>query len=237
MTERFSASRATRHMQCHASANLPLAIEGWEDPVDDPTKDNAAHRGTHIHELFAKVMELSPKNLEKFSEAITYIAELRKRRRFNVLIEQPMIAEWLPSQPGTTADLVLYVADEIHIIDLKTGKIPVTAGGNHQLMFYAATYGHLAPKAVEVHLHIVQPWADVMDEWVVPVSVLAAFMNDAAAADKAITNGSTQFNLGDHCQFCPANPHSRGLKGKPSCPVMLQLLYPPLMNEDEILGG
>lgn len=237
MPETFSASRATRFMQCHASANLELAIVGWESPVVDPTKDNAANRGSHIHELFAKVMELSPKNLEKFSEAITYIAKLRKRRRFNVLIEQPMIAEWLPSQPDTTADLVLYVADEIHVIDLKTGKIPVAAGGNHQLMFYAATYGHLAPKAVEVHLHIVQPWADVMDEWIVPVNVLAAFMNDAAAADKAITNGSTQFKPGDHCQFCPANPHGRGLKGTPLCPTMMDLLYPTIpLNEDEILG-
>lgn len=237
MPEIFSASRATRFIQCHASANLELAIPNWTPPVVDPTKDNAANRGTHIHEVFAQVMELSAGNLEKFSEAIAYIARLRKRRRFKVLIEQPMIAEWLPSQPGTTADLVLYVQDEIHVIDLKTGKIPVAAGGNHQLLFYAATYGHLAPKAVEVHLHIVQPWADVMDEWLVPVSVLAAFMNDAVAADKAITSGSTQFSPGDHCQFCPANPHGRGLKGQPLCPTMLDLLYPRLIDEDEILNG
>ena len=58
-----------------------------------------------------------------------------------------MVAEWLPSKPGTTADLVLYVADEIHVIDLKTGKIPVLVYDNQQLLFYAATYGHLAPKA------------------------------------------------------------------------------------------
>jgi hypothetical protein len=238
MPETFSASRASRFIQCHASANLDLAIEDWTPPVVDPDKDNAANRGTHIHELFAEVMELSPKNLENFSRAVEYIAKLRKRRRFNVLIEEPMTAEWLPSKPGTTADLVLYVSDEIHIIDLKTGKIPVFAVGNRQLLFYGATYGVVAPKAREVHLHIVQPWADVMDEWIVDVSTLAQFMNEAVAADTAISGGSTLFSPGDHCQFCPANPHSRGLKGHPLCPAMMSLLYPSIpMDEDEILNG
>jgi hypothetical protein len=224
-------------MQCHASANLELAIEGWAPPVVDPTKDNAANRGSQLHEIFAEVVALSPKNLEKFSEAITYIAKLRKRRRFNVMIEQPMVAEWLPSKPGTTADLVLYVNDEIHIIDLKTGKIPVYAVGNQQLLFYAATYGHLAPKATSVHLHIVQPWAEVTDEWIVDTLVIAQFMNDAVAAHNAIHAGSTQFSPGDGCQFCPANPHGRGLKGEPLCPAMMELLYPRLIDEDEILNG
>jgi len=224
-------------MQCHASANLDLAIPNWTPPVEDPNKDNAANRGTHFHEVFAEIMSFGAKDLQKFSEATTYIAELRKRRRFNVLIEQQMYADWLPTQPGTTADLVLYVSDEIHIVDLKTGKIPVSAVGNAQLLFYAATYGHLAPKAKGVYLHIVQPWADVMEYWFADVSVIAQFMNDATATETAIQAGSTQFSPGDGCQFCPANPHGRGLKGQPLCPAMLELLYPRLIDEDEILGG
>ena len=237
MPEKFSASRAARHMQCHASANLDLAIPNWTPPVEDPNKDNAANRGTHFHEVFAEAMSFSAKDLQKFSEATTYIAELRKRRRFNVLIEQQMYADWLPTKPGTTADLVLYVSDEIHIVDLKTGKIPVLAYDNQQLLFYAATYGHLAPKAKGVHLHIVQPWADVMEHWFADVSVIAQFMNDAAATEAAIQAGSTQFSPGDGCQFCTANPQGRGLKGKPYCPAMMELLYPRLIDEDEILNG
>lgn len=237
MPERFSASRAERFIQCHASANLDLAIEGWVPPVQDPNKDNAANRGSHIHEVFAEAMSFSAKNLRKFSEATAYIADLRDRRRFSVLIEEPMVAEWLPTKPSTTADLVLYVADEMHIVDLKTGKIPVYAIDNAQLLFYAATYGVLSPKAKGVHLHIVQPWADVMEHWFADVSVIAQFMNDAATAEAAIQAGSTQFSPGDNCLFCPANPHGRGLKGQPLCPVMMELLYPRLIDEDEILGG
>jgi hypothetical protein len=237
MPEPISASRISRQMSCHASANLELAIEGWTPPVVDPDKDNAANRGTHIHEVFAKVMEFGARDLEKISEAIAYVAKLRKRRRFNVMIEEPMVADWLPSKPGTTADLVLYVQDELHIIDLKSGKIPVAAVGNEQLLFYAATYGHLAPKATEVHLHIVQPWADVVDEWIVPSVVIAAFMNHAITAHDAIHAGSTQFVPGDHCQFCSANPHGRGLKGHPFCPAMMQLLYPQVgVDEDEFFN-
>jgi hypothetical protein len=41
----------------------------------------------------------------------------------------------------------------------------------------------------------------------------------------------------DHCKFCPAYPHSRAAeKGSPPCPVTLQLLYPKVVNEDEILA-
>ena len=234
MPERFSASKASRLMQCQASANLDLAIEGWTPPVVDPTKDNAANRGTHIHEIFAEAMSLSTTNLRKFSAAVAYVADLRNLRRFTVLIEQPVVAEWLASKPGTTADLVLYVADEIHIVDLKTGKIPVSAVDNEQLLFYAATYGHLAPKAKGVHLHIVQPWADVLECWFADAMTIAQFMNDAAQAESEILAGSTQFMPGDACMFCEANPHGRGLKGHPFCPAMLSILYPEIgIDEDE----
>ena len=67
MPERFSASVAARHMACHASANLDLAIPNWTPPVEDLAKDNAANRGTAMHEIFAKVMELPAKDIEKIS--------------------------------------------------------------------------------------------------------------------------------------------------------------------------
>jgi hypothetical protein len=37
--------------------------------------------------------------------------------------------------------------------------------------------------------------------------------------------------------FCPAYPHSRSEKGKPLCPATMALLYPPIIDEDEILNG
>jgi hypothetical protein len=235
MSERFSASVASKHMACNASANLELAIPNWVPPVEDDDADNAANRGTQMHAMFADIMSLPTADARRMAEAIAYVAEVRARRRFKTLIEQVVVAEWLDTKPGTCADLVLYVADEIHVFDLKTGKIPVSAFENSQLMYYAVTYGPLAPKAKGVHLHIVQPWADNIETWFADATRLKQFMMDAMVAEKRIQAGSTKFSPGDHCMFCEANPHGRGAKGKPYCPAMMALLYPQVGVDREAM--
>lgn len=234
--ERLSASSASKHMACHASANLELAIPNWTPPEIDPNANNAANRGTAMHDTFASLMVLPVSDVKNFSDALSYVAEVRSRRRFQSLIEHEMRVDWLKTKPSTTADLVLYTQDEMHILDLKTGKIPVTAVENPQLLYYAATYGFLAPKAKGVTLHIVQPWADVMEEWYADAARIQQFMLDAKAAEFAIQQGSTMFQPGDHCTFCAANPHGRGAKGAPKCPAMMQLLYPSFTDEAAILS-
>lgn len=238
MTEKFSASVAKRYMGCEGSANLELAIPNWVPPEVDPDADNAANRGTIMHALFAGIMALPVKDQVHMSEAINYVAAIRKTRRFKVLIETPMKAMWLKSTPTTTADLVLYVADELHVFDFKTGKIPVDPWENEQLMYYAVTYAPLAMKAQGVTLHIVQPSAGITTGWFASAQRLHQFAEDAKATEAAILSGSVQLSPGDHCQFCPANPRSRGAKGRPFCPVMMDLYYPgPGINEKEMLGG
>jgi Protein of unknown function (DUF2800) len=236
MAERFSASVAGRHMACHASANLELAIPGWVPPVDDRTVDNAANRGTSMHELFAKVMELGAHDLDNMARAIAYIARLRKTRRFNVLIEQSIKATWLPGSPDTTVDLVLYTADEIHVIDLKTGRVRVEVVGNEQLLYYGVCFSPLAPRAKGVTLHIVQPWADNCESWFADTNELSAFMTKAQVTANKIAAGDVTFGPSDHCTFCPANPHARTVKGSPLCPALMQIYYPSVVDEDEILS-
>jgi len=232
----LSASNASKHLACHASANLGAAIPGWTPPEEDPNANNAANRGTAMHELFAQLMHLPVKDVENFSAALSYTAEVRSRRRFSTLIEQEAVAEWLVTKPRTTADLVLHTQDEMHILDLKTGRIPVSPVENHQLLYYAATYAHLAPKAQHVTVHIVQPWAGICEEWIATSQRIAQFMIDARAAEAAILAGDTSFMPGDHCTFCPANPLGRGGKGYPKCPAMMDLYYPNSFDLDAILG-
>jgi len=226
MPEKFSASQAKKFMNCHAAANLDIAIPNWEPPIEDPDADTAANRGTRMHELFAGIMSLSISDTERMVQALDYVNGVRARRRFKSLIEVPQRADWLASEPWTTADLVLYLQDEIHVLDLKTGRIFVDVKDNEQMLFYAATYLKFAPRAKEVHMHIVQPWADNIAEEVVSVDDLAAWMNEAATHDLDILDGDTTFMPGDHCLFCPANPHARTAKGSPLCPAMMQVLYP-----------
>lgn len=236
--EKFSASQATKFMHCRGAANLELAIPNWVPPVEDRDADNAANRGTTMHTYFANIMSLSAKDAAMMAKAIEYVAAVRAKRRFKVLIEATMTASWLKTAPNTQADLVLFGADEIHVFDLKTGTIPVSAVENDQLMYYGVTYGGLAPKAKGVHLHIVQPWAGVMEMWYADTARLQSFMDEALAVEMDITAGVTTLSPGNHCMFCPANPHGRGAKGAPSCPAMMQLLYPRVaVDEDEILKG
>lgn len=236
MAERFSASQASKFMNCRGAANLALAIPNWVAPVDDRTADTAANRGSRMHEMFADVMSLSTKDIVMMARALEYVANIRSTRKFQVLIETRVHATWLASNPVTMADLVLYTSDEIHVFDLKTGTMRVEVANNSQLMFYALCYAPLAPKATGVTLHIVQPWADNVDSWFADTAALRDFRDEAVKADLEITAGVTTLSPGDHCTFCPANPHGRGLKGRPYCPAMMDVLYPQLEPDyDEML--
>lgn len=235
MTVRFSASNADRLMACPASANLELAIPGWTPPVVDPTA-GAKGRGTNMHAVIEQATAFTPKQMLGMAEAIRYVAELRQTRRFKVLTEHTFVADWLQSKPTTTVDLVLYVADEIHVIDHKTGQIEVSVHDNSQLLYYAVSAAPLAPKATGVWLHIVQPWAKGNIEKVfVTTAELLTFMREAQAAEKKILQQDTTFGPSEHCKFCPAYPHSRGDKGRPFCPATMKILYPPKVDEQAFL--
>lgn len=234
--ERFSASVAEKHVSCHASAHLELAIPGLQLPVEDRTIANAANKGTMMHKFMEDVSVLSPKELLGLAQAIEYIATLRKKRRFKMLVEARGTGWWLSQTPNTSADVVLYVQDEIHIVDYKFGKILVEVDDNTQLKYYGLSFFPLAPKAKGVHVHIVQPFADNMDSVYFTRDELDEFRKETAAADAAIQAGSTKFNPTEKgCLFCPANPHGRGDKATHMCPVMLSILYPPKVDEDSIL--
>lgn len=236
IVERFSASRAAQLMACHGSANLELSIPGWVPPVIDREK-GAKGKGSRLHEYLEGTSDLTARDLRCLAEALLYMADLRSRRRFHVLKEETVEATWLQSKPRTTVDVVLYTADELHIVDYKTGMIEVSPINNEQLMYYALCFAHLAPKADGVHLHIVQPWTKEsnMTEWFISAADLQDFMLLAQAAEKEILSGSTVLSPSDHCTFCPANPHSRSDKGRPMCPPMMQLLYPQHFDESAIL--
>lgn len=235
MSIKFSASSAGRLMHCPAAAHLEKAIENWAAPVVDPTT-GAKSEGTRKHNLIEPLMNLSARDLAHMAKLLDYVSAVRSRRRFSVLAEHPVMAAWLQTQPMTTADLVLYVQDEIHIFDWKWGRIPVDPTDNSQLLFYAACYAGLAPRAKGVHLHLLQPPLDVYESWFADTNVIKKFMSEARAAEAKILAGDTTFGPSDHCTFCPANPHGRGDKGRPFCPALMQIHYPSHVDEDEILS-
>lgn len=235
---KLSASSVAQQMICHGSSDLEKAIPNFVFP--EPKEGNAADEGTNKHAILEKITEMSTTDMRHMVTALDYVAKLRSTRRFKVLTEVTAQATWLKSAPPTTADVVLYTQDEIHIIDWKTGGIPVEVINNKQQMYYGACFAPLAPKAKGVNLHIVQPWAKDWDpsnaHWFVDTLTLGKFVAEVQAAEAALDAGSLKLVPGDHCTFCPANPHARGGKGHPLCPAMMQVLYPSKLDEDEILG-
>lgn len=234
MTMRFSASNAARFTACPASANLELAIPGYVAPDVDPNA-GAKGRGTLMHEALELLMQFNASEREAVMSAFQYVHELKKRRRFKTLTEAKATATWLPSKPTSTVDLVLYTQDELHVVDYKMGRIPVYVDDNLQLIFYALCFGYLAPRAKGITVHIVQPFADNYGSRTYTTDELKQFMTELQQAEAKVVAKDLTFGPSDHCTFCPANPHSRGDKGHPLCPAMLQLLYPATFDEKEML--
>lgn len=240
MPERFSASNAAKHMACPASANLELAIPNYEPPVDDGTY-RASDEGTDAHAVFEKLMGYGPADLRHWLTVLEYIEKLRSTRRFKVERELELEATWLAldadgKYPKSTLDLALYTQDELHVLDLKWGKIPVPVTDNVQTIFYSLNVLHLAPKAKGVTIHILQPRAGNMDHQYISGPELVKWRDELVAAQARVNAQDLTFGPSDECKFCPAYPHSRGQKGAPLCPATMQLLYPQPFDEDSILG-
>lgn len=235
MPERLTASRASKHVACAASANLELAIPGYQPPPDQG-KTVASEKGDRMHKLLEDAGQFTPKEMLAVAEAIQYVARLRQTRRFKVENEAKLSGWWLDSEPPCYADVLLWVADEVHVIDYKFGKIPVMADDNPQGKYYALAALNRAPNAKGVWFHIVQPLIGNIVNTYFTKEELLDFMNETAQAEKRIAGGDTTFSPGDHCTFCPANPASRGGKGSRKCPAMIKMLYPQRRSDDEILA-
>lgn len=233
--ERLSASNAAKHMACHASANLEEAIPGFTLPDVQDTK--ASSKGTDMHYVLELAGGFTPAEMLAMAEAMKYVALLRKRRRFQIYNELKLEGWWLKSKPNTKVDVALAVSDELHIVDYKFGKIPVDVNDNAQLKYYALAATPLAPKATGVTVHIVQPLAGNIEAVWLSKQELELFMQESIAAEVAINAGDVTFNPTDNCKFCPANPHGRGIKGRPLCPALMQLYYPQhVLDEADALS-
>jgi hypothetical protein len=241
MPERFSASTAAKQMACYASANLEEAIPGYTEPEPDGVV-RASDVGTEAHEVFEKLMGYTASEMRHWIRVLEYVAALRSTRRFKVLREYEVEATWLEPDPvtgkvpKTTLDLALYTQDELHVLDLKWGKILVDVIDNDQLIYYAVSVAHLAPKAKGVTIHVLQPRADNLESIYYTADEMQEWMLRARKAQAEIHSGNLAFGPSDHCKFCPAYPHSRGQKGSQMCPATLRMLYPPVVDDDAILN-
>lgn len=238
--KKFSASQAERLIGCHASADLETAIPGFIYPEHDTTlepaiPDNlgyivemiekvstdtgsskAAARGSMLHACMATLLAefTTSGQLAKLVQLLVALLNVLEQRRFKMLIEVTTMLDWLARPVPTTADLVTYTADELHVWDWKFGSMPVSPAAL-QLKMYALAFLHLAPRAKGVWVHILQPgnYAEVYFS----IEQLEAARDLVLQHEGEVIAGDLSFNTGKQCEFCPASPWTRGARGNISC--------------------
>lgn len=223
----LSASSAHKWLKCPPSVRLE---EGFEDKTSE-----YAEEGTLAHaiaELKARNYFLEPMTKRKFNSEMK---KLEKNERYNEEMQsytdeyldylkeialkskvKPTVAVEMKVDYGKyakdgfgTADCVIILENELHIIDFKYGKgVPVSAEENPQLKLYALgtleKYRIIYPiKAI--HLHIVQPRINNISEYILDRTALELWGDTVVkpAADKAYM-GIGDFVPGDQCRFCKA---------------------------------
>lgn len=202
----YSASSLDRLALCPPSARLGKDIPD--------TTSVHAEKGTRIHELgemllngeSVDIVGIDTDELQMATAYAEYVWEVAGETG-TIFVEESFhdtLAFYHPDLGGT-ADAVVIIGDEIHIIDLKTGKSPVLAMENKQMLTYAlgAVKKHGIEKFAVVHLHIYQPGnishieypTSRIKDWAVELIKIAARADDPFEKPNPTAKG---------CFFCKA---------------------------------
>ena len=214
---RLSASRTERFMTCPGSVRLENQM-----PYEPPGE--AAAIGTAIHELSERILrgeeiddpDVNPEHVAMAQEYANFINNLVENPR-KKLIEVNVDAGLKSLHPalGGTADAVLVDGNHLTIVDLKTGRVPVEAENNKQLMTYALGVMRQfnAPVDITCTMHIFQPRAG-HSKWTVSGADLVNHGHDLVrAAELALSPDAPTNPSPDACKYC---------KAKTICPSMRQ---------------
>ena len=242
--KKFSASQAEKFIGCHASADLEAAIPGFVLPENDSEAEpalpdnlghivemiervstdtgssKAANRGTMLHAIMATLLVEfnTQKKYAGLLQLMTKLGEIIASRRFKILVEVQAEMDYLQNPTVTTADLVLYTADELHVWDWKWGSMPVDPA-SLQLRLYGNAFKFLSPKAAGVTVHVGQPGN--YSSAFYSMAQLQAAEDLVVKHEAEVLAGDLSFNTGKQCDFCPASPWTRGAKGNISCPAFI----------------
>ena len=205
---RLSASRADRFMTCPGSVRLESQM-----PYEPPGE--AAAIGTAIHELSEAMLRGDALNQADYEDSHWNMASSYVKF-INELIENPRkklievnVDDGLKSLHqalGGTADAVLVDGNHLHVIDLKTGRVPVEAENNRQLLTYAVGVMRKfnAPKDITCTMHIFQPMVG-HSSWTVDGARLIQHGVDLQqAATLALSYDAPTNPSPDACKYCRA---------------------------------
>ena len=222
---KYSPSSAERWFACPGSIKLSEGIE--REPVGRP-----ALVGTFIHNMAEMLMKghlegvtledywlgksETVENVEIYADQdmidcakfyVDYIEKRSNELKAKPLIEEQVSIEEINAECWGTSDAILFNKDVIEVVDLKTGKWPVSPQNNLQMSIYAlgalARYGH---EDMKVIMTIVQPRAkDKVRSWETSAEYLVDWgFSDLKNALDACEAETPNYAFGEQCRFCPA---------------------------------
>ena len=222
---RLSASRTDRFMQCPGSYRLESLMP--YEPAGE-----AAAIGTAIHELSEIILSgkevptgTDPDHLsmaQGYADFVNNLVENPRKKLIEVNLDEGLKS--LHPALGGTADAVLVDGDHLIICDLKTGRVPVDATDNKQLLTYAlgAMRQLKAPNTIECTMHIYQPRVG-HSKWTVSGNYLELHGKRLKeAAELALTDDAPTHPSPDACRYC---------KAKTICPSMREKVQEVARND------
>ena len=227
---KYGGSTIARTMACPGWASLAETIPQVRGRASD-----AAEEGTALHEAMEHLVEFrllkAPGEIQyEIFNDITITEEMvrdrlrpacdavlslmdRYRLNYDSMHIEPFV-EIIPDRAGGSIDLLCPSADgkTVVLIDYKFGHMPVSAGGNLQLMFYALcadadpATAELFAKCEEIVLAIIQPAhpEGPLLTFRMDVNELDDFDGRVAKAIGEAEGKNPRFHAGDHCLYCPA---------------------------------
>lgn len=202
---RISASRVERIMLCPASFSL-------EAMMPESESGPAAQRGTDIHAIAEAMLlgkEWGPADEDLVGPAKEYVKFINA---FNlpVHVESNLTPALSTLHPhlGGTADAIMINNDQLVVVDLKTGRIPVSAKNNRQLMTYAlgAYMLHGNEDIKTVQMLIFQPEIG-LDQSILTIEELKRFEHQLLRAVEAANDPFAIANPSNKaCKYCRAKP-------------------------------
>lgn len=217
---KLGASNAHRWLHCPGSVQAESGMSDKGSPF--------AMEGTMAHELAETCMErgddpfawvghplpgsgdalVNHEMASAVQDYADYLAEIGGEQEYERRVHY---GEWVPNGFGT-ADAIAYVERDktLHVIDFKYGKgVQVNAERNEQGMLYGlGAYEEYSPFAEieRVHIHIVQPRKDHIDDWRIDVPALLEWAEWVSArAEMALSSNAIRTPGESQCRFCKAS--------------------------------
>ena len=241
----ISPSNSSRWLSCPASVRAIGSLDIIED-ISAP-----AAFGTLTHSLAESMLKndkalLTNENFYKDADALTieeqqlmrnyasaYTSEVQNLQNFvnpdKFLIEHyTFLFKVGEHEIGGTCDAVMIKADHAYIIDLKTGRIPVSAVDNTQLKLYAAGVMLENPNLKNFTLKIIQPSIKDSDSsFTISKNELFQFYKFALTQALSCFDTNAEFKASSvACEYC---------QFRVKCKAHNEYIYKLLSNSDKKL--